>query len=46
MGYISWTENASEEKIARAKLKFPPRADVGFQLRGMRVSCVVYFNFK
>ncbi len=38
MGFITWEENASSDKIARAKLKFIPQTEVGFQLRGMRVS--------
>lgn len=37
MGFITWDKNASAEKIAKAKQKFIPQQEVGFQLRGMRV---------
>lgn len=43
IGYITWEANASPEKIARAKRKFNPQSEVGFQLKGMRVRFALLF---
>lgn len=37
MGRITYDPEASEEKILRQKLKYPPAENIGFQLMGMRV---------
>ena len=38
VGPVTYDINASPEKIAREKAKFPPLNDVGFQIGGIRVS--------